>query len=123
MKIQDLLNERSMGNTTVHGVLTTIRDIYTNERPHTSTKLCHAHTAKNIDPNYPNDKIVLFGYGDTVVHSALVRDDAIVDRYEGVSSSQLLPSGRLQINIRGNEDELEPVFSIKVSEFLANVQR
>ena len=118
MKIQDLIIEKWSGNASVQGVLDTLRNIYTGERLHTSPKLCHAHTARNINPERPSDTIVLFGFGDTVVHSAVVRDGRLVDRYEGVTSSTVLPSGNLQLNIHGNIDELEPVFSIRVSKFL-----
>lgn len=118
MKIQELIQEKWSGNASVPGVLDTLRNIYVGIRTNTSAKLCHAHTARNIDPNHPDDTIVLFGFGDTVVHSALVRSGKIVDRYEGVTSSTLLPSGNLQINVRDNIDELEPVFSIRVGEFL-----
>lgn len=122
MKIQDLLTERS-GNTSVQGVLATIRNIYNGNRPQTSVRLCHHHTAMNIDANKPNDQIVLFGFGDIVVHSALLRDGQLVDQYAGVTASKLLPSGNLQVDIRGNVDELEPVFSVSVGEFLTYEQK
>lgn len=117
MKTQDLFEQR--GNTSVSGVLSTISSIYNGEsRPGTSPKLCHAHTAKNIDPTHSNDEIVLYGFGDTVVHSALLRNGELVDQYAGVTSSKLLPSGNLQINVRGSIDELEPVYSVSVADFL-----
>lgn len=116
MKTQDLF-ERA-GNTSIAGVLNTIVNIYQGKRTNTSPRLCHMYTASNIDPAHPADQIVLFGYGDSVVHSAVIRNGAIVHQYEGVSSSELLPSGNLQINTRGNLDELEPVYSISVGRFL-----
>ena len=118
MKVQDLYES---GNTSVTGVMNTIRAIYTGTRGNTSPKLCHAHTAQNIDPDAPSDMIVLYGFGDTVVHSALLRGGQLVDQYAGVTSSKLLPSGNLQVNIRGSIDELEPVFSLSVGDFLENV--
>lgn len=119
MKIQELYES---GNTSVTGVLNTIRSIYSGTRTNTSSKLCHAHTARNIDPSTPTDTIVLYGFGDAVVHSALLRNGQLVDQYAGVTSSKLLPSGNLQIDIRGNVDELEPVYSISVGDFLENAQ-
>lgn len=120
MKIQDLY-EKNSGNTSVTGVLSTIRDIYQGSRLKTSPKLCHAHTAKNIDSSTPTDTIVLYGFGDTVVHSALLRNGQLVDQYAGVTSSKLLSSGNLQVDVRGNVDELGPVYSISVGDFLENV--
>lgn len=115
MKIQDLYES---GNTSVTGVMNTIRAIYTGKRADTSPKLCHAHTAKNIDPSQLDDVIVLYGFGNTVVHSAILRGGELVDQYAGATSSKLLPSGNLQIIIRGSIDELEPVFSMSVEDFL-----
>ncbi len=119
MKIQDLYES---GNTSVTGVLNTIRAIYANKRIGTSPKLCHAHTAQNIDPASPADVIVLYGFGTTVVHSALLHGGQLVGQYAGVTTSKLLPSGNLQINVNGNIDELEPVYSVSVGDFLENAQ-
>lgn len=115
MKVQDLYE---LGNTSVTGVMNTIRAIYANNRPDTGRGLCHAQTAGNIDPSHPDDMIVLYGLGTTVVHSALIRDGQLVDRYAGITSSKLLPSGNLELNIRGNIDELEPVFGMSVRDFM-----
>lgn len=117
MKLRDL-QETTSSNISVLGVMLTILNIYRGNRPNTSAQLCHAHTARNIDPNTPTDMIVLYGFGDTVVHSALLRNGELVDQYAGVTSSNLLPSGNLQVTVRGNIDELEPVYSISVDEFL-----
>lgn len=119
MKIQDLYES---GNTSVTGVMNTIRAIYAGSRIKTNPKLCHAHTAKNIDPSQPEDVIVLYGFDTTVVHSAVLRGGQLVDQYAGVTSSKLLPSGNVQVNIRGSIDELEPVFSMSVGDFLETVQ-
>lgn len=119
MKIQDLYES---GNTSVTGVMNTIRAIYAGSRFKTNPKLCHAHTAKNIDPSQPDDVIVLYGFGDTVVHSALLRGGQLVDQYAGVTASKLLPDGNLQISVRGSIDELERVFSMSVGDFVETVQ-
>lgn len=119
MKLQDVYEQS--GNTSIAGVLTTIRNIYLGNRSKTNPKLCHAHTAGNIDPAHGDDQITLFGYGSMVVHSALIRDGELVDQYAGVSSSRLLPSGNIQINVRGSIDELERVYSISVNDFLSSI--
>lgn len=121
MKTQDLFEQP--GNTSVSGVMNTIRTIYLGSRPKTNAKLCHAHTAGSIDPTRPNDMIVLFGFGTTVVHSALVSDGKLNDSYQGASSTQLMPNGNLKITLPGgNTDELEPVFSMSVRDFLQSIQ-
>lgn len=121
MKIQDLY-ERSSSNTSVEGVLRTIASIYQGTRPRTSARLCHATTAANIDPARPQDEIVLYGYGDTVVHSALLSNGKLFDQYGGVSSSKLLPSGNLRVELSpGHYDELEPVYRISVDHFLQQI--
>jgi hypothetical protein len=121
MKIQDLLEQS--GNTSVGGVLTTIRDIVLGKRTGTSPALCHLHTAQNIDPAHPDDRIVLYGYGTTVVHSVVVRDGKLLSNYSGVSSSKLLPSGNLEITVGKNgHDELEPVFALTVGTFLQHIK-
>lgn len=118
MKIQDLF-ERGGGNTSVEGVLRTITAIYQGARPGTNVRLCHAATASNIDPARRQDEIVLYGYGDTVVHSALLHDGRLASTYSGVSSSELLPSGNLRVELSpGHSDELEPVYHISVGDFL-----
>lgn len=119
MKTQDLFEQR--GNTSIAGVLDTIRNIYAGTREGSSPRLCHVHTARNIDVTRPNDKVVLYGFGNTVVHSALLRDGEVMDQYVGTSSTKLLPSGNLQINVRGNTDELEPVYSVSVGEFVKHI--
>lgn len=121
MKLQDVYEQK--GNTSIAGVLTTIRDIYLGRRSKTSPKLCHVHTASNIDPAHPADQIMLFGYGEMVVHSAISRSGELVDKYAGVSSSKLLPSGNLQINVRGSIDELEYVYGISVGDFLSSINQ
>ena len=118
MKVQDLYES---GNTSVTGVMNTIRALYAGEREGTNPRLCHAHTAKNIHPSQPDDVIVLYGFGDTVAHSAVLHSGQLVDQYAGVTSSKLLPSGNIQVNIRGSIDELEPVFSMSVGDFLETV--
>jgi hypothetical protein len=93
------------------------------KRPGTSPALCHFHTAKNIDPTHPEDRIALYGYGDTVVHSVIVRHGELFSNYAGVSSTKLLPSGNLEIVVGGTEkDELEPVYAITVGAFLQHVK-
>lgn len=120
MKLHNLFNQR--GNTTIHGVLTTIRDIYLNNRPRTSTKLCHKSTAENINVAQPTDTIVLYGYEDMVVHSAILRNGELLSSYEGVSSTKLLSNGNLQITWpNGEQDNLEPVYTISVGDFLDSI--
>lgn len=116
MKTQDLFEQR--GNTSIQGVLATIASIYNGTRVGSNPKLCHVHTASSIDANRPDDMIVLYGFGDTVAHSAVVRDGNLVDQYAGVTSSKLMRSGNLQINMNGNIDVLEPVYQISVGDFL-----
>lgn len=120
MKIQDLYEQK--GNTSVTGVMNTIRSIYQGLRVFTSPTLCHAHTAWNIDPNFPDDTIVLYGYDTTVVHSGLMHDGKLLSRYNGPASTVLLPSGNLKVTVGdGDEEEMEPVFSMSVGDFLETV--
>lgn len=121
MKLRDLFEQS--GNTSVGGVLTTIRDILMNQRPDTSPNLCHLYTAKNIDPANPEDLIVLYGFGTTVMHSAVIHNDELVSNYQGVSSATLLPSGNLKVVVgAGNEEEMEPVYQITVGAFLQHIK-
>lgn len=119
MKVRELYEQK--GNTSVSGVLNTIRGIYQGSRLHTSPALCHFHTAKNIDPSSPNDTIVLYGYGTTVMHSGLVHNGELLSHYSGTTSTQRLPSGNLRVVVNGNEEEMEPVYIISVGEFLTNL--
>lgn len=120
MKLQDLFEQS--GNTSVGGVLTTIRDILVGKRPGTSSALCHLHTAKNINPANPDDTIVLYGFGTTVMHSAIIHNGELVSNYQGISSTTLLPSGNLKVVIGSNEEEMEPVYQITVGAFLQHIK-
>lgn len=120
MKIQDLYEA---DNTSVTGVMNTIRAIYTGERPGTNPRLCHAVTAKHIDPNRPDDTVVLFGYGTTVAHSALVSNGNLIDSYPGAKSTALNSDGNLDVVLStGGTDELEHVFSMSVGDFVESIK-